>query len=689
MTGPLLGQGFGDDDETTPTTKESDKECLSALRLLVKEHNSRGNVLQIRLNFDEDKDDTRIRTIVTGKEIWDADLKKPFKETVKTPLTRRIIEFACPEFKMPTNVQLYDGTTDLEDHLSRFASTANSGEWPMSVWCRMFQQTLDGNARGWFERLLAGSIDEWAELRKQFTTRFSTRRACFKHPIEITKIVRKANETLVAFKEIWIVETGFILDMAEIMKISSFMDAHKSEEAFANSKLLKGEVSEASKKVLGPISRREDRFHRGGYGVDRQRNDGQNTFNNRDGLAPYQPQAPYQAPRGDHPGHHHPRLNMSLFTKHPKEILASKLQLNLPPPRPLQLPPKKESQNRGRDGGKDKVINMIRSWPDEKKRKSMESEEIWKSVPITFLSVSSKDESDEPIIVEAEPYNKVSNEKHTNRSSRFIGDVVKPVGKIELEDWVKNPSGHSFFDTLHGEVSTPIGIATLVTRTVIISECTRLEKKQMIDKEALWKIALAKETEPSEVSLTEETLVNPAYLEWLVTIEGNLSKGCKDQLRNLLKKNMDVFPWEPSDMMGVPRRIIEHSLNTNLMIESFFQKRRVLAPNRSQAVIKEVEEWLRVVCHLGLGFGLYLHCMIVPTCYVIFDLEPLSLSFNLVFSFEISKSFLVCLCRLCHLAILCLDQHAHNVHHLESLLTISLNNLCLDNLDIFKKDLEY
>ncbi|GKE10664.1 hypothetical protein Tco_1414215 [Tanacetum coccineum] len=44
---------------------------------------------------------------------------------------------------------------------------------------------------------------------------------------------------------------------------------------------------------------------------------------------------------------------------------------------------------------------------------------------------------------------------------------------------------------------------------------------------------------------------------------------------------------------------------------------------------------------------------------------------------------------LCHLAIMCLDQHAHTLHHLESLLTISLDNLCLDNLNIFKEDLEY
>nr|GEZ56412.1 reverse transcriptase domain-containing protein [Tanacetum cinerariifolium] len=94
----------------------------------------------------------------------------------------------------------------------------------------MFQQTLDRNVRGWFEHLPAGSIDEWEKLRKQFTTRFYTRRACFKDPTEITKTVRNENETLVAFKERWTVETGFILDVSEIMEISSFMDAYKCPE---------------------------------------------------------------------------------------------------------------------------------------------------------------------------------------------------------------------------------------------------------------------------------------------------------------------------------------------------------------------------------------------------------------------------------------------------------------------------
>ncbi|GJX94118.1 hypothetical protein Tco_0348704 [Tanacetum coccineum] len=70
---------------------------------------------------------------------------------------------------------------------------------------------------------------------------------------------------------------------------------------------------------------------------------------------------------------------------------------------------------------------------------------------------------------------------------------------------------------------------------------------------------------------------------------------------------------------------------------------------------------------------------LVPSCFVIYDLELLSLSFNFIFLSEIFKSLSFRLDRLYRLAILYLDQHVHTLHHLESLLTIFL-----DRLDIFE-----
>nr|GEV48591.1 hypothetical protein [Tanacetum cinerariifolium] len=73
--------------------------------------------------------------------------------------------------------------------------------------------------------------------------------------------------------------------------------------------------------------------------------------------------------------------------------------------------------------------------------------------------------------------------------------------------------------------------------------------------------------------------------------------------------------------------------------------------------------------------------LLLPSCFAIFELEPFPLSFDFVISSEIFKSLFFNLDPLCHLAILCLDHHAHTLHRLKSLLTISL--------DILTEDLVY
>ncbi|GJZ81502.1 hypothetical protein Tco_0646496 [Tanacetum coccineum] len=245
MAGPLEGGGSEgtDDREVTPPplTKEQIEGHVSALKSLIKDHNQRNKTYPIHLDFELEDTKVRDQRIVKGKEVEDEDVKKPFKEARKTPITSRIIEFAGPKYKMPANFKLHDGTPDPEDHLC---------------------------PRGWFERLPHDNIKEWADLKEAFAARYSIRRAYFKEPHEITKIVIKANELLTAFKERCTVETGFIMGIPEVMKISSFMDAVKlpelakhfsnkvpvmvnemmermddfvrSEEAYANTELPKG-----------------------------------------------------------------------------------------------------------------------------------------------------------------------------------------------------------------------------------------------------------------------------------------------------------------------------------------------------------------------------------------------------------------------------------------------------------------
>ncbi|GKF38599.1 hypothetical protein Tco_0118660, partial [Tanacetum coccineum] len=78
------GGDIGATPGVTPlfVTREQIKGHLLALRSLVKEHNNWGNLSPICLNFDDLEDRTAARAIVTGKEVGDADLRKPFKEAV-------------------------------------------------------------------------------------------------------------------------------------------------------------------------------------------------------------------------------------------------------------------------------------------------------------------------------------------------------------------------------------------------------------------------------------------------------------------------------------------------------------------------------------------------------------------------------------------------------------------------------
>ncbi|GKA89677.1 reverse transcriptase domain-containing protein [Tanacetum coccineum] len=468
MTSPDRGgalEGQDDREGTPPLTKEQIKGHISAMKSIIKDHNKRNKANPIRLNFEIKDQYPNEDHIVKGKEIDDEDLSKPFKETLKTPFTRRIIEFSGPEYSMPTNIALYAGSTDLADHLNRFVGDANSGEWPMPVWCRMFQQTLDGSARGWFESLSPNNIDEWWRLREAFTTRYSTRKACYKEPHEITKIVRKANETLTAFKERWTVETGFIIGVPEVMKISSFMDSVKSpeldkrfassvpktvnemmkrlgefvraEEAYALAELPPGESRDIHRRLSFPAGSRDIHQRLTFPASRRDDRDGRH----RDHRAPY--------PQREQTNRAVPVLLLDSLTKCPKEILVTKTQLQLPPLRPVANPLRTGDldkycdyhQDKGHhtndciqlrkqleialESGKlnhlmkdlrqrverrqnrnppvQKVINMVNVHSSKKKkRKDREATESWMNTPISFPLIMTDDASDKPLIIKAE-----------------------------------------------------------------------------------------------------------------------------------------------------------------------------------------------------------------------------------------------------------------------------------------------
>jgi hypothetical protein len=59
-------------------------------------------------------------------------------------------------------------------------------------------------------------------------------------------------------------------------------------------------------------------------------------------------------------------------------------------------------------------------------------------------------------------------------------------------------------------------------------------------------------------------------------------------LTNFLRDHADIFAWTPSDMSGVPRELVEHSLDVSKMAKPLKQKLRHFAKDRKELIRVEI-----------------------------------------------------------------------------------------------------
>ncbi|GKC46614.1 reverse transcriptase domain-containing protein [Tanacetum coccineum] len=95
--------------------------------------------------------------------------------------------------------KIYHSRGDLEDHLKIFQTAAKIERWAMPMWCHMFNSTLIGLARVWFDKLPPESVDSYEALRKAFLRNFSQQKKYIKDPVEIHYIKQKEGESAESF----------------------------------------------------------------------------------------------------------------------------------------------------------------------------------------------------------------------------------------------------------------------------------------------------------------------------------------------------------------------------------------------------------------------------------------------------------------------------------------------------------
>ncbi|GKC13999.1 hypothetical protein Tco_1010781 [Tanacetum coccineum] len=107
------------------------------------------------------------------------------------PFTPRIRYFkSLWKTRMPNNVKTYNGTGDPEDHVKKFQAAAQVERWAMPTWCHMFNSTLIGTARVWFDELPLESIDGYKDLNAAFLTYFMQQKKRMKGAPECMQISR-------------------------------------------------------------------------------------------------------------------------------------------------------------------------------------------------------------------------------------------------------------------------------------------------------------------------------------------------------------------------------------------------------------------------------------------------------------------------------------------------------------------
>ncbi|GJZ76706.1 reverse transcriptase domain-containing protein [Tanacetum coccineum] len=356
----------------------------------------------------------------------------------------------------------------------------------------MFNSTLIGAARVWFDELPSESIDGYKDLKATFLSYFMQQKKYAKDPIEIHNIKQKDGDTIEEFMKHFKTETGRMKGAPECMRISGFMHGVNNPELMkrpnervpkimeemmtTTAAFIRGETAAASKKKVHAPWKSQDQSKR--HALDRKLDSKVQTTN----------------ARGHSIGEAEQDHKVTQSFDRIREIVFPPLTANEGAEGPLVI----EAEIGG---------HMIhRMYVDGD---ATHSTEAW----MNFM-----------ILRSPSPYNGI-------------------IGRPGIKEIQAVPS------TTYGMIKFPVKDGVVTIRSTIFSpmKCATVTvTPNNID-----------ELYDSEVTIT----IHPDFPDQEISIGGTLSAKGRTELCALLKRDLDIFAWQPSDMTGVPRSIEEHKLN--------------------------------------------------------------------------------------------------------------------------------
>ena len=121
---------------------------------------------------EEEHSRKRRRRSPSGREVGTNFMKKTLSQISKSPFTRGIEKAKLPRrFHQPT-FTMYNGRTDLVEHVSQFKRKMVVRSQDEALLCRAFRSSLGSMPMRWFDGLRTNPISSFKELIQSFCSRF-------------------------------------------------------------------------------------------------------------------------------------------------------------------------------------------------------------------------------------------------------------------------------------------------------------------------------------------------------------------------------------------------------------------------------------------------------------------------------------------------------------------------------------
>ncbi|KAL0420786.1 UNVERIFIED_CONTAM: hypothetical protein Slati_3101500 [Sesamum latifolium] len=120
----------------------------------------------------------------------------PAKEQPGIPFTEEVMADELPVNCRTPAIAEYDGTTDPQEHLSRFENAVLLHRYTDGIKCRVFVTTFARAAQQWFNQLPPAVIGSFREFRSLFLHQYTSSRKHRKTKLSLFSIRQKEGESL-------------------------------------------------------------------------------------------------------------------------------------------------------------------------------------------------------------------------------------------------------------------------------------------------------------------------------------------------------------------------------------------------------------------------------------------------------------------------------------------------------------